>query len=144
MLFRSALLVVESNTFETAEYGGADSNLFILSRLADSYPNVYRREVFDTLGARTGWRVGFHTNRSTKSMLIATMIEAVREGGYIERCSGACDELATYEQLPNGSYAAKSGYHDDMLMARAIALHVAGGCQCRAERADASPRVSLW
>lgn len=142
--YNEALLVVESNTFETAEYGGADSNLFILSRLADSYPNVYRREVFDTLGARTGWRVGFHTNRSTKSMLIATMIEAVREGGYIERCSGACDELATYEQLPNGSYAAKSGYHDDMLMARAIALHVAGGCQCRAERADASPRVSLW
>ena len=105
---------------------------------------MYRREVFDTLGARTGWRVGFHTNRSTKSMLIATMIEGCSRGRIHRALQRACDELATYEQLPNGSYAAKSGYHDDMLMARAIALHVAGGCQCRAERADASPRVSLW
>jgi len=49
----------------------------------------------------------------------------VRDGAYIERCNEACNELATYEQLPNGSYAAKAGCHDDILMTRAIALYVA-------------------
>ncbi len=58
-------------------------------------------------------------------MVISTLIEAVREGSYIERSSEACDELSTYQQLPNGSFAAKPGKHDDMLMTRAIALFVA-------------------
>ena len=37
----------------------------------------------------------------------------------------ACNELATYEQLPSGAYAAKAGHHDDILMTRAIAMLVA-------------------
>lgn len=36
----------------------------------------------------------------------------------------ALDELASYELQPNGSYAAADGNHDDILMTRAIALHV--------------------
>ena len=36
----------------------------------------------------------------------------------------ACDELAVYEQLPDGSYAAGRTNHDDLLMTRAIALYV--------------------
>jgi len=123
--YNSALLVIESNTFETSEYGGAGaSNLFVLSRLADEYPNVYRRHSFDRLSKKRTSMVGFHTNRATKAILIGGMIEAVREGSYIERDSDACNELLTYEQQRNGTYAAKQGYHDDILMTRAMALHV--------------------
>ena len=64
----------------------------------------------------------FHTNRSTKAMLISGLIEAVRDGRYIERDSMACNELLTYEQLPGGAYAAKAGFHDDILMTRAMAV----------------------
>ena len=124
--YNQALLVVESNTFETAEIGGvSDANMFILDRMAEQYGNLYRREVFDSLDRAVGYRIGFHTNRATKTMVISTLIEAVREGSYIERSSEACDELSTYQQLPNGSFAAKPGKHDDMLMTRAIALFVA-------------------
>lgn len=125
--YNDALLVVESNTFETSAYGGgaAEGNLFVLSRMAEEYSNLYFRESYDTVTQTVGRRVGFHTNRSTKAMLIAGLVEAVREGAYVEHDSGCCDEMVTYEQLPNGSYAAKRGYHDDMLMTRAIALHVA-------------------
>ena len=55
----------------------------------------------------------------------------MRDGRYAERCREACDELDFYERRPNGSYGARQGRHDDMLMTRAIALHV-----CREESAD--------
>lgn len=123
--YNMALLVIESNTFETEEYGGvADSNLFVLHRLAESYSNVYMRRTFDRANNRYTSSVGFHTNRSTKALLIGGLIEAVRDGSYIERDNEACNELSVYEQRSNGSFGAKSGYHDDILMTRAIALFV--------------------
>ena len=48
----------------------------------------------------------------------------MRDGSYTERDPMALDELASYELQPNGSYAAADGNHDDILMTRAIALHV--------------------
>ncbi len=36
----------------------------------------------------------------------------------------ACDELATYELTSSGAYAAHKGFHDDLLMTRAIGLYV--------------------
>jgi hypothetical protein len=122
--YRNALLVVESNTLESETSPSGDSNLFILNRLAENYRNVYRRVSYDTVTRQRSTRIGFHTNRSTKAMLIAGLIEAVREGTYIEHDNEACNELTTYEQLPTGAFAAKAGYHDDILMTRAIALHV--------------------
>lgn len=123
--YNKALLIIESNTFETADSGGAtDSNLFVLNRLASEYGNLYRRRTFDKVTNTYSTNVGFHTNRSTKALLIGGLIEAVREGAYIERDNEACNELMVYEQRPNGSYGAKDGYHDDILMTRAIALHV--------------------
>jgi hypothetical protein len=57
-------------------------------------------------------------------MLINALIAAVRDKNYVERDADACNELATYVELPNGAYAAKPGKHDDILMTRALALHV--------------------
>lgn len=123
--YNGALLVIESNTFETDNVGGnADSQLFILHRVADAYSNVYRRRSYDTKRQTETTKIGFHTNRLTKSMLIAGLIEAVRDSLYIERDTQACNELLTYEQHTNGSFAAKTGCHDDILMTRALALHV--------------------
>ncbi len=111
--YNYALLVVESNTLEHTADGLGQ---FLLERLSQNYYNVYRRP---------GERVGFHTNRATKGLIITKLIEAVREGQYVERDSMACDELATYTQAPDGSYAAKPGCHDDILMTRAMALYLA-------------------
>ncbi|MDE5930481.1 MAG: hypothetical protein K2H03_08385 [Muribaculaceae bacterium] len=119
--YNNALLMIESNTLETENTSG-DPNLFVLSRLSESYGNLYRRSSYDSVTRQETSRVGFHTNRATKALLIGGLIEAVREGGYEERDSNACNELLTYEQLPNGAYAAKQGYHDDILMTRAMAL----------------------
>ena len=122
--YNEALLVVESNTLESEASATPDNSLTVLERLAAEYGNVYTRQVTDRLTQAVSDRVGFHTNRRTKPLLVSTLIAAVREGGYIERCNDAVDELLTYEQLPNGSFAARVGCHDDMLMTRALALYV--------------------
>lgn len=120
--YNEALLIIESNTLETEANAGAGANSFVLQRLADNYCNLYRRSRADDFSG-SGSRIGFHTNRATKVMLINGLIQAVREGEYIERSAAACYELAVYRQHTNGSYGAKAGYHDDILMTRALALH---------------------
>lgn len=121
--YADALLVIESNTLESSS--GGENALYTLSQLNGVYHNLYRRPRLAQVGDTLESRIGFHTNRATKSLIITNLIAMVRDGGYVERCNEACNELATYEQLPNGSYAAKVGCHDDILMTRAIALYVA-------------------
>lgn len=120
--YDEALLVIESNTLES-ESSGDDCSLYCLSALNYVYPNLYRRPMRENAAGAFEARVGFHTNRATKAMVITGLIAAVRDGGYIERDPQACDELAVYETDSSGRYAAKPGYHDDILMTRAIALH---------------------
>ena len=120
--YRRALLVIESNSLES-DYNGASD--YILEELNESYPNVFVRTRRDSAtGASIESRVGFHTNRATKSLIISHLVGLVRDGAYIERDSDTCDELATYEFRANGSYAARDGHHDDRLMTRAIGLYV--------------------
>ncbi len=124
--YGEALLVVESNTLETAGSDG-ETGMSLLAELAESYPNLYHRESYDRefSSDMPSLRVGFHTNRATKSMIITGLIAEVRECGYIERDSEAIKELSVYEYKSSGATGAKEGCHDDLVMTRAIALHVA-------------------
>ncbi|MBD5225972.1 MAG: hypothetical protein HDS68_08465 [Bacteroidales bacterium] len=115
--YNSAMLVFESNTLETE---AADQGQYILHELCEHYSNLYMRMSPDGNGRP---RPGFHTNRATKQMIITELIGAVRDGTYEEHDMEACHELSVYEQMENGSYGARRGYHDDILMTRAIALH---------------------
>lgn len=122
--YNTALLVFESNSLEHSAPAGHTppaQGAYMLHELALSYPNLYYRQ---SAGEDGGRLPGFHTNRATKQMIITELIAAVRDGSYTERDPMALDELASYELQPNGSYAAADGNHDDILMTRAIALHV--------------------
>lgn len=114
--YRNALLVVESNTLETDR---TQEGPYILSLIEDYYSNLYKRD--DN-------HPGFHTNRATKSAIISLLIARVREAEYIERDNEACNELLQYELQPGGCYAARRGCHDDILMTRAIGLHIDAAC----------------
>ena len=140
--YNLALLVVESNTLESRDALMEDSAEFIVNRLARCYGNLYRRESFDTVTGERSTRIGFHTNRSTKAMLIINLQGLVRERAYIERDNDACNELATYEHCPGGAYGARRGFHDDILMSRAIGLFV--GSSRRLSAAGALPSPCRW
>lgn len=120
--YNTALLVVESNTWDSAAEG---RGRYIFDLLAEGYPNLYYRRGTDPTPSDTSVgrpMPGFHTNARTKPALISNLIAHVRDTRYIERDPSACDELLQYEALPDGTYAARRGCHDDRLMSRAIAL----------------------
>lgn len=126
--YGQALLVIESNTLETHDAErqvDGDQSHYILHQLRRAYPRLYARKPSpeDVRQGRPR-RYGFHTNVQTKPVIISTLVEAVREGLYTERDERCLAELLTYERRPNGSYAAIEGAHDDLLMTRAIALHI--------------------
>lgn len=126
--YDDALLVIESNTLETRDPDrdtDGDQSNFLLNRLRDVYPNLYARSRSEEevrRGAPT--RFGFHTNVATKPMIIATLVKVIREGLYTERDECTLDEFLAYERRQNGSYGAIAGSHDDLLMTRAIGLHI--------------------
>lgn len=126
--YSNALLVIESNTLETKDRDrdvDGDQSLFILNQIKDAYRNLYARKRSEA-EVREGSpaRYGFHTNVSTKPMVISMLIKAVRERLYTERDERALNEMRCYERKQNGSFGAKAGTHDDLLMTRAIALFV--------------------
>lgn len=126
--YNDSLLVIESNTLETHDrerlVDGNQSG-YLLNRLREVYPNLYaRRRSPEDIRQERPAKYGFHTNINTKPMIITNLVKVVREGLYIEREIMCLDEYLTYEQRPDGSYGAISGKHDDLLMTRAIGLHI--------------------
>lgn len=126
--YDNSLLVVESNTLETHDRErqvDGDQSQFILNQIKEIYPNLYARKQSEE-AIREGLPVkyGFHTNVSTKPMIITTLIKVIREHLYTERDSRCLDEYLCYEKKPNGAYGAITGKHDDLLMTRAIGLHI--------------------
>lgn len=142
--YNRALLVFESNTLESADRPGSDApeqGAYILHTLYDHYPNLYMRQSPDGSGPA---RPGFHTNRQTKQMIITELIAAVRDGSYVERDHHTADEMNVYQLMPNGSYCARRGYHDDCIMTRAIALHVARSEQARPFSLSQNPELARF
>ncbi|MDE5876882.1 MAG: terminase [Muribaculaceae bacterium] len=126
--YDEALLVIESNTLETRDserWVEGDQAGFILNQIRSCYANLYARSGSpEDIREGTPVRYGFHTNSNTKPMIISGLICAIRERLYVERCEACLEEYLTYERRPNGSYGALPSTHDDMLMTRAIGLHI--------------------
>ena len=127
--YNNSLLVIESNTLEThdkeRQVEGGDQSQYILNQISDIYPNLCaRKQSADEIREGAPRKYGFHTNISTKPMIISTLIKVVRERLYIERDKRCLDEYNTYERKQNGAYGAITGKHDDLLMTRAIGLHI--------------------
>jgi hypothetical protein len=99
-----------------------DHSYTILDEISDCYNNFYVRDDPQNLAPRWSNRIGFHTNRKTKPMIIDALFAAIRDGEYLENNVLACDELDTYMQFPDGRTGAISGYHDDRVISRAGAI----------------------
>ena len=118
--YGNALLVIESNTLETEGTEGNNFE-FILNEIAGQYSNLYCRTSQTEIRQGRPRRWGFHTNSSTKPMVINFLIKALRDGLYIERCLQTTHELDLYEFKENGKeMGAIEGNHDDRVMATAI------------------------
>ena len=120
----NAKLVIESNTFDS-EYKKEDDTEFIFETISEFYNNLYgRRTEPDKIKEGAPVRFGFHTNRNTKSAIIANFTAVLRERAYIERSNNTLNQARVYERKKNGAYGAKEGHHDDDLITRMIGLYV--------------------
>lgn len=143
--YDNALLVIESNTLETRDQErDVDGNMteYILDIIADLYDNLYaRKQSAEQIreGAPTRW--GFHTNTSTKPMIIMHLVGCVRDQLWIEQDEYCCTELALYQKNEKGQFGAPpgEGMHDDVLMCTAIALWV---CFCDMEMPEIPTKKS--
>jgi hypothetical protein len=126
--YDNALLVIESNTLETHDKErqvDGDMSGYILNQIKEVYPNLYARKQSDE-EIREGQpkKYGFHTNVATKPKIISTLVKVIREQLYVERDARCLDEYLCYEKKKNGAFGAITGKHDDLLMTRAIGLHI--------------------
>jgi hypothetical protein len=120
--YNNALLVVESNTYDSDSK--EDDSELIFDMLSGYYYHLYSRTPADKIKDGLPVKYGFNTNRSTKPMIIAHYVAILREKGYKERNGEALNEARVYEQKKNGSFGAKQGKHDDILMTRMIGCYI--------------------
>lgn len=78
----------------------------------------------DLLAWKAAQFVAFYDNYLLVIESNTTLVKVIREGLYVERDKRCIDEYLNYEKKPNGSFDAKQGTHDDLLMKRAIGLHI--------------------
>lgn len=122
--YDNALLVIEANTLETEGTEG-DNFEYILNEIAGKYNNLYSRTSETEIRQGRPRRWGFHTNSSTKPMVINFLVKAMRDGLYIERCLETILEYDVFELKENGKeMGAVEGNHDDRVMATAILIWV--------------------
>lgn len=119
-----ALLVIESNKME-ADGTEGDNFEFILSEIAEYYSNLYSRTSEEQIRKGMPVRWGFHTNTSTKPMIINGLKKALRDSLYIERSMPTCDELDLYElKDDNKTMGAVEGNHDDRVITAALGVFI--------------------
>lgn len=126
--YDNALLVIESNTLETHDKErqvDGDMSGYILNQIKDVYTNLYARAQSDEeIKNQEPKKYGFHTNVATKPKIISTLVKIIRDHLYTERDARCLDEYLCYEKKKNGGWGAIIGKHDDLLMTRAIGLHI--------------------
>jgi hypothetical protein len=121
--YNHALLVIESNTLETNNTRSEAE--YILNLVRDVYDNLYaRKQSQDDVKEKVPVKYGFHTNVLTKGEIITNLKAVVREQLYVERDERCLTEYMVYIQNEKGVYEAPSGYHDDILMTRAIGMKI--------------------
>lgn len=128
--YDNALLVVESNTYETKhkkteENAEGDHTYTVLDTLADIYENIYRRHTSpDKVQDRETMRVGWHMNKQTKYQAYDDYSIRLREGEYVEYSQDAANEAQWLQNTTDGKIEAMEGTHDDIQDTTAVANYI--------------------
>lgn len=106
------------------------------------YPNQYARERTDRGSFRSVCSYGFRTTSSTRPVIIAGLVEVVREHVDWINDPETLREMLSFVRSQRGRAEAQAGAHDDCVMALAIAYHVRQARQPRTEETEWSFTVS--
>lgn len=93
-----------------------------LTRLG--YWHQYNREVPDTYTGRLEKKYGFQTNKLTRPLIIAGLVQVVRENPGLFNDIATLEEMLTFVRNEKGRAEAQEGKHDDLIMGLAIAHYI--------------------
>lgn len=85
------------------------------------YMNMAKYKSYDQFN-RVQWQIGFDTNSKTKGLIINDLREMFEKGQILINSADTVEEMKVFEIKENGSMGAMSGYHDDLVMATALAI----------------------
>lgn len=93
------------------------------SDLRMNYPNLYYQEVMDQTSNTVTKKFGWTTNKKTKPLMLDESKECIREGSLDLRDEVTIKEhLTFFTDEETGKAEAQPGYHDDCVIATAIAV----------------------
>jgi phage terminase large subunit len=90
------------------------------------YPKFYVREVVDRFDKSVTKQFGFNTNKKTKPLMLANLVELVREYTDVFNDEKTLRQMLTFVKKDGGEQEAEEGYHDDKVMSIAIAHQARG------------------
>lgn len=129
--FNNAMLAIETNKWESE---ADDNGLAVIDRVQNEhkYNNFYTREVKEELTDQTTTRIGWHTNKATKPIIVDALKEFVNEyesqkiqyNDY-ELLEEMKDYIIkTTKKTGKTAWGAAEGKHDDKVMSYGINLVV--------------------
>lgn len=106
----------------TVEKASGGHSVIERLRYTFKYMNMAKYKTYDNFN-RVQYNIGFDTNAKTKSIIINDLREAFETGQLLLHSSEILEEMKVFEVRDNGSMGAMSGYHDDLVMAIALAFN---------------------
>lgn len=111
-----------NKAYLTVEKASGGHSVIERLRYTFKYMNMAKYKSYDQFN-RVQWQVGFDTNNKTKSLIINDFRESFDKGQLLLHSADTLEEMKVFEVNDNGSMGAMSGYHDDLVMATALALN---------------------
>lgn len=96
-----------------------------IERLRHIYSRVFAMYSFDERRNKKTKKLGWLTNGHTRDLILDTLEELTEDGTIKVNSAILKSEMLTFVTNPDGKREAKSGYHDDTIMALAIAVKIA-------------------
>jgi len=114
--YNRALAAIEINfsTFPVKE----------LQRLG--YWHQFKREAIDEISKKKYHKYGFQTNKLSRPLIIAGLVQTVREHPELFNDIETLEEMLTFVRNEKGRAEAQEGKHDDLIMGMAIANYARG------------------
>lgn len=107
------------------------------------YPRQYVRQAEDSFTHRIRQSYGFKTSSVTRPLVIAGLVEVVREHPEWLNDRDTLNEMLTFVRNENGRPEAQEGAHDDCVMSLGIAYYTRGRSAPAQGDGGASPFVSV-
>lgn len=104
------------------------------------YPNFYVRETVDRFDKSVTKQFGFNTNKKTKPLMLANLVELVREHTDIFNDEKTLRQMLTFVKKDGGVQEAEEGYHDDKVMSAGIAYQAVSQVVFINEPIEVSPQ----